>query len=60
VINQYGIVMSDLASLKGYNAAKRSVFILDKDGKVIYRWVSDSPLIEPNYEEIKEVLRKSA
>ncbi|HKX81352.1 MAG TPA: peroxiredoxin [Nitrososphaera sp.] len=60
VISRYGIVMKDLASLKGYNAAKRSVFILDKDGKVIYRWVSDSPLIEPNYDEIKETLRKSA
>jgi peroxiredoxin len=60
VINRYGIVMSNLGSLKDYNAAKRSVFILDKDGKIIYRWVSDSPLIEPNYEEIKQVLRKAA
>lgn len=60
VINRYGIVMNNLASLKDYNAAKRSVFILDNDGKIIYRWVSDSPLIEPNYDEIKQVLRKAA
>jgi peroxiredoxin len=59
VINSYGIVMSNLGPLKGYNAAKRSVFILDKDGKVIYRWVSDNPLVEPNYGEIKEALQKS-
>jgi peroxiredoxin len=51
--------MSNLGPLKGYNAAKRSVFILDKDGKVIYRWVSDNPLVEPNYGEIKEALQKS-
>lgn len=59
VIRKYGIVMKDLASLKDYNAAKRAVFILDEDGTVIYRWVSDSPLIEPNYGEIKQTLKDS-
>ena len=38
---------------------KRSVFILDEDGKVIYKWISDNPSIEPKYNEIKEVLRKA-
>jgi len=59
VIRKYGIVMKNLASLQDYDAAKRSVFILDENGKVIYRWVSDSPLIEPNYNEIKDTLRKA-
>src|SRR5205085_7915120 len=58
VIKNYGIVMKDLGAAKDYNAAKRSVFILDENGKVIYRWVSDNPLVEPNYDEIKEVLSK--
>ena len=59
VIKKYGIVMNKLGPLEGYDAAKRSVFILDEDGKVIYRWVSDSPLIEPDYNEIKDALKKS-
>jgi peroxiredoxin len=59
VIRKYGIVMPNLASLKDYNAAKRSVFILDENGKVIYRWVSDNPLVEPSYSEIKDVLKKA-
>jgi len=59
VIKKYGIVMKKLASMQDYNAAKRSVFILDKDGKVRYRWVSDNPLVEPNYTEIKEHLKKN-
>ncbi|MEM2140352.1 MAG: peroxiredoxin [Nitrososphaera sp.] len=59
VISRYGIVMKNLASLKGYNAAKRSVFILDEQGKVRYRWVSDNPLVEPNYAEIKEHLKNN-
>lgn len=59
VIKKYGIVMKDLAALKDYNAAKRSVFVLDENGKVIYRWVSDNPLVEPNYNEIKDALKKA-
>jgi len=57
-ISNYGIIMKDLGPLKDYNAAKRSVFIIDKDRKVRYSWVSDNPLIEPNYEEIKQELKK--
>jgi peroxiredoxin len=59
VIRKYGIVMNNLGSLKDYDAAKRSVFILDENGRIIYRWVSDSPLVEPSYDEIKDVLKKA-
>jgi peroxiredoxin len=57
-IKNYGIVMPNLGPLRDYNAAKRSIFILDSAGKVSYRWISDNPLIEPNYEEIKAALGK--
>ena len=52
VIKKYNVVMKDLATLKDYNAAKRAIFIIDKDKKITYRWISDSPLIEPDYQEI--------
>jgi len=58
VISKYGIVMANLGSLEGYNAAKRSVFVLDESGVIRYRWISDNPLIEPNYDEIKSALEK--
>ena len=32
--------MYDFAGLKGYTTAKRSVFIIDKDGVIRYRWVN--------------------
>ena len=51
--------MNNLGSLKDYNAAKRSIFIVDENGKVQYSWVSDKPLIEPNYIEIKEFVKRS-
>lgn len=58
VINKYGIVMANLGPLEGYNAAKRSVFVLDESGIIKYRWVSDNPLVEPNYDEIRSSLGK--
>jgi peroxiredoxin len=56
VINKYGIVMKNLGPLEDYNAAKRSIFVIDRNGKIQYKWVSDNPLIEPNYQEIKDSL----
>ncbi len=57
-IQKYGIVMKDLGPLKDYNAAKRSIFIVDENGKIGYKWISDNPLIEPNQQEIKDFLQK--
>ena len=56
-IKNYGVLMPDLLHIKGYNAAKRSVFVIMKDGTVGYKWVSEDPLKEPDYEEIKNFLR---
>jgi len=58
VINKYGIVMENLGPLEGYKAAKRSVFIIDRNGKIQYKWISDNPLIEPDYQEVKRALSK--
>jgi len=57
-IRDYDVLMPDLLHLKDYNAAKRSVFIIMQDGTIGYKWVSDDPLKEPNYDEIKEFLKK--
>jgi len=56
-ISKYGIIMKDLGPLKEYNTAKRSIFIIDEAGNVQYRWVSDDPLIEPDYAEIRKFLK---
>jgi peroxiredoxin len=56
VIKRYGLVMPNYAGLKGYVAAKRSVFILDREGIIRYMWVSDDPTVEPNYKEIESAL----
>ena len=55
-IRDYGVLMQDLLHIKDYNAAKRSVFVIMEDGKIGYKWVSEDPLKEPNYEEIEKFL----
>lgn len=56
VIKTYGIVHENFSGLAGYNAAKRSVFVLDETGTVIYSWITDNAGIEPNYDEITKAL----
>jgi peroxiredoxin len=56
VIKLYGVELKDFAGLKGYTAAKRSVFVLDRNGIIRYKWISDDPGIEPNYKEIQSSL----
>lgn len=58
LVRKLNIFHNDFAGLKGYVAAKRSVFVLDKNGIVRYKWVSEDPGKEPNYEEIKAELGK--
>jgi peroxiredoxin len=55
-VKKYNVFHENFAGLRGYTVAKRSVFILDSAGNVRYKWISEDPLKEPNYEEIKSKL----
>ena len=55
-VAKYGLELNNFAGMPTYVAAKRSVFITDKEGTVKFRWVSDDPTIEPNYDEISKAL----
>jgi len=57
VIRAYGVIHEEILGLKGI--AKRSVFILDREGTVRYRWVSEDPSQLPNMEEVKEQIKKA-
>ncbi len=54
----YGALHDDLMGLKG--VAKRAVFVVDEDGIVRYRWVSDDPGQMPNFEEIRAAVQKAS
>lgn len=57
VSKKYGGLQEDFAGLKGYQASKRAVFVLDAKGVVKYAWVSDNPGVEPDYSAVKKALQ---
>ncbi|HID04390.1 MAG TPA: peroxiredoxin [Candidatus Caldiarchaeum subterraneum] len=57
-VKKYNVYHENFVGLNGYTAAKRAVFIIDREGVIKYKWVSDDPLKEPNYDEIIAELSK--
>lgn len=55
----YGVYDSNFLGLLD-GIAKRSVFVLDRDGKVVYAWVSDNPGVEPPYEEVEAAVKRAS
>ncbi|MES2638974.1 MAG: redoxin domain-containing protein [Myxococcota bacterium] len=55
-VNAYGVAHENFASMPGYTAAKRSVFIVDEKGQVTYEWVAPNPGVEPDYAAVKAAL----
>lgn len=49
VANSYGVQYDEWKGHSGL--AKRSIFVIDRDGVVRYRWVTDDALVEPDLEE---------
>lgn len=54
----YGVLHETLGDFKG--VAKRSVFVVDKQGTVQYDWVSEDPRNKPNLGEITAALERLA
>ena len=57
-VKEYGVELENFAGLKGYVAAKRAVFVLDKDQNIRFKWVSDNPGIEPDYNTVAKEAEK--
>jgi peroxiredoxin len=59
-VKAYGIAHDDFAGMAGYTAAKRSVFVVDKQGKLRWSWVADNPGQEPDYDAVQAAVRELA
>jgi len=55
VSKAYGAQYETFLGLNG--VAKRSAFVIDKEGVVRYRWVSEDAKVKPNLSEIREALK---
>lgn len=54
VAKAYDVYHGELFGFQG--VAKRAAFVIDKEGIIRYRWVSDDPKVLPDQEEIRRVL----
>jgi peroxiredoxin len=57
-VKAYDIAHDDFAGMTGYTAAKRSVFVIDGEGVIRYRWVAPNPGVEPDYAEVQAEVAK--
>ena len=55
VSKAYGAQYETFLGLNG--VAKRSAFVIDKEGVIRYRWVSEDAKVKPNLGEIREALK---
>ena len=58
IIKTSGLELPNFAGLEGYTVDKRSIFILDQKRIVRNVWVSDNPAVEPDYQEIQNILQQ--
>ena len=54
VAAEYGVLYEDYFGLEG--VAKRSAFVIDRSGTVVYDWISEDSAVEPDYEAIKRAV----
>ncbi|MEM7228496.1 MAG: redoxin domain-containing protein [Planctomycetota bacterium] len=55
VATAYDVLHDDLFGMKG--VTKRAAFVIDRDGTVIYDWVTDDPSVQVPFAEVENVLR---
>ena len=53
----YGVLYEDYFGLRG--VAKRAAFVIGRDGRIAWAWVSDRDDILPDFEEVRRAARSS-
>jgi len=54
----YGALEDDYFGMKG--VSKRAAFVIDADGKVVYRWITDDDSVLPDFEAIKSAVKEAS
>lgn len=54
VAEQYCGLFQNFAGLTGLTVSNRAVFVINEQGTVTYRWIGESPGLEPPYDEVKK------
>ena len=54
-ITAYGVTFANFHNYRS-DVARRSVFVIDPEGTITWRWLSDNPGQEPNYQQVLEAV----
>jgi peroxiredoxin len=57
VAQQYGALHAELMGLKG--VTKRAAFVVGRDGKLAYAWVSENPGIQVDFAAVEQAVRNA-
>ena len=57
-INAYDLSI-DIPELGLHEIANRAVYVIDEDGAVTYRWTTDDPTSEPDYDALIEAVESA-
>ncbi len=60
VTKAYGVQYDKFGDFGLQGVSKRSVFVLDRDGIVRYRWVTEDPKVPPDHRRVLEEVKKLA
>lgn len=60
VTSAYGVQYEKFGSFGLQGVAKRSVFVLNRDGRVSFKWVTEDPKIPPDNQQVLEEVKKLA
>lgn len=58
-IKAFDVVHEDFLGMSGYVAAKRSVFVLDADGIIRYKWVAPEPAVLPDLDAVRKAVQEA-
>ena len=57
VVKKYGVVWNKLGGVEGYVSANRAIFVVDSQGRILFKWVAPEPGTLPDFEAIKKALQ---
>ncbi|MGD0477291.1 MAG: redoxin domain-containing protein [Nitrososphaerales archaeon] len=57
VVRMYGVVWNRLGGVEGYVSANRAIFVVDGQGRILFKWVAPDPGTLPDFEAIKKALQ---
>ena len=57
VVVKYGVVWNKLGGVEGYVSANRAIFVVDDQGKILFKWVAPNPGTLPDFEAVRKALQ---